>query len=118
MVGLSWPDSTSSSIRLKCSASGLTRMRLGPHAVGPCIFLCVTRGTERDEDPAPSQDTPGTPLDLTTQRVQHDVHVAHHILKPGRLKVDIGVDTQLVEVVAVSSAGRTDDACATRLGQL
>jgi hypothetical protein len=62
-------------------------------------------GRNGDERPAPPEDAPGAFQRVSADRIQHDVHVAEHLLESCRPVVDHRLDAQLAQELVMAWIG-------------
>ena len=107
-----WPASISRAISTSWARLGSTMKKI-PRAPASRAGSGARLGRDGDERPAPPEDAPGAFHRVPADGIQHDVHVAEHLLEPGRPVVDRRLDAQLdknswwrAEAVALTWAPR------------
>src|SRR5258706_8320314 len=89
-------------------AIGLDANHRSAHAAFPCEVLPRLL-QQRHENPAFFKDSERSPVRISTQRIEHNIHIANEIFKAGRLIVDRFVAAKFSDQIEVIGAGSSAD---------
>src|SRR5258707_15605563 len=89
-------------------AIGLDANHRSAHAAFPCEVLPRLL-QQRHENPTFFKDSERSPMRISAQRIEHNVHVANEIFKAGRLIVDRFVAAKFSDQIELIVAGSTAD---------